>query len=167
MQKNIILYISQRVIEQGTMVNSIFWLVALMGCFPSSAISQTCPTSVEASTIPNKPVSGWAPKSNANLYQLAGMTIISGALASSESDLEEKIIPISRGNDHLWSFDRPIGNIEIWMQCYYRDTSLTLSARINSDAVECFVRRQPAKKSAANVVAMCVNTSGNLSRSPP
>lgn len=145
--------------SQEKMKFLIILFLYFLGLCLSSAHAQACPREIEANVELNQPVMpGWVHEKRFQSHALAGMSIIYGARAAVADGLEENLAPERSGETQFWPFRTTVGSSEMWMECAYQGTKLTLSTRISSDVVECFVTRgRVHKRGAEAVVGMCVN----------
>lgn len=126
-----------------------------------SAMGQSCPQSINGIGQLKQSISGWESDAADDTFQLENVLIIDGPRRSGANEPEASLAPREINKILTWRFVKEVGSNEVWMRCLYSGTSITLTARVHSDVVECFRKdvRSPTQPKKQMVVAMCVDTS--------
>lgn len=136
-------------------------LVTLSLYAPLSAMTQTCPSTIQAVSQLKQNISEWKVDSSDDTFNLGGVSIIEGPINPSKENGERELVPMGKNRIQFWRFTNAVGSNEVWMRCWYSDTALRLSTRIHADVIECFRRSEPDPTipRKEKVTVMCVNAS--------
>jgi hypothetical protein len=103
-----------------------------------SAMAQSCPQSINGVSQLRENIFGWESDATDDMFTLENVLIIDGPRRSGQNEPEPSLAPKEINKIMTWRFSKAIGSNEVWMRCLYSGTSITLTARVHSDVVECF-----------------------------
>ncbi|MDQ1814178.1 STY0301 family protein [Massilia sp. CCM 9210] len=122
-------------------------------------LAQTCPANITTSPELSALLPDWIILSKTQTHDLTGLDIITGQLGPNSSGFEQTLLPMNKDDVAFWKLS-DMENGKVWMRCHYRNTSLKIAKRLNTNIVECFQRneRNAPDPKKQKIIAMCVDS---------